>query len=416
MPSSVEQLSGTDAVHPGAGRPKALAVSTFFPWPLDHGDALRRLMFIEALAATTDLTVVCLERADTTDEHVAGLRERLAGVDIEVLPLWQAQMERPRARLVRLLRGVLTGRPPLLYQQWNPRLARRVAEISRSADFRLAVLVGSYAGVCADTVRADRVILDTSNVMTASELDAMRTLSTPLARLRAAVMLPMQYLYERRTFARVDRVVVTSDEEGRRLKRFFGDRPTYTLKSANYPQELAPGVDPAGRTLLWLSTFNYPPNWDGLLQFLNAAGPGLLANGWTLRVVGAGAVDAQVEQLRGFPFVDYQGYAESLADACDGVAAAVVPVWAGAGVKLKTLTFMGLGVPLLATPVALEGIAHEAAAWVAETPADFVTGLDRLTPDDLRAAAVRGRDVLDATFSKQSFDEGVARLVRESLG
>ena len=415
MPS-VERSSAPEPVGPGTGRPRALAVVTFFPWPLDHGDALRRLMFLEALAADTQLTVVALERADTTPEDVAGLRERLPGVEIEVLPLWQQRMDRASARLARLARGAVTGRPPLLYQQWHPELARRVAEISAASDFQLAVLIGSYAGVCADTVRARHVVLDTSNIMTASELDAVRTLSSPLAKLRAAVMLPMQYVYERRTFPRVDRVVVTSDEEGQRLRRFFGDRPTVTLKSANYPQETAPGVAPDGRTLLWLSTFNYPPNWDGLLRFLRAAGPGLAADGWTLRVAGAGASDAQVEKLRSLSFVEYVGFAESLADACDGVTAAVVPVWAGAGVKLKTLTFLGLGVPVVATPVALEGIPHEAAAWVAPTPEDFLTGLERLTPDDLRAAAVRGRQVLDENFSKASFDEGVARLVRDALG
>lgn len=415
MPSETEQSSVSESARPAAGRPRALAVVTFFPWPLNHGDALRRLMFLEALAATTDLTVVALERPDTTSEDVAGLRERLPGVEIEVLQLWQDRMDRPVARLRRLVRGVLSGRPPLLYQQWSPELVPRVAEITAATDFQLAVLIGGPAAVCVGSVRADRVVLDTSNVMTASELDAMRTLSSPKAKVRAAVMLPMNYAYERTTYPRVDRIVVTSDEEARRLRRFFGDRPTFTLKSANYPLSRAAGVDPGSRTLLWLSTFNYPPNWDGLLRFLNAAGRGLADGGWTVRVAGAGASDAQVERLRSFSFVDYQGYAESLTDACRGVAAAVVPVWAGAGVKLKTLTFMGLGVPVLATPVALEGIPHEAAAWVAATPRDFVAGLDRLTADDLRAAAIRGREVLDGHFSKKSFDQGVAQLVRDVL-
>ena len=210
---------------------------------------------------------------------------------------------------------------------------------------------------------------------------------------------------------------MTSEEERERLHRLFGVMPCTTIPSAvSPPQPVAPGIDHDSRTLLWLSTLSYPPNWDGLVRFLRATDEQLRRGGWTVRVVGADATPRQVEFLAAYPYVDYRGYVEQLADACAGVAAAVVPVWAGAGVKLKTLTLMSLGVPVIATPVALEGIPHDAAAVVAPTPEDFLTGLERLTPDDLRAAAVRGRQVLDENFSKASFDEGVARLVRDALG
>ena len=415
MPST-DGRAVPDLIQPeGGGRPRALAVVTFFPWPLNHGDALRRLMFLEALASETELTVVCLERSDTTPEDVAGLRERLPGVAIEVLPAWHRGTNRTRGRLGRLLRGLVTASPPLLYQQWHPELVSRVADISAGTKFSLAVLVGGAAGVCAGQVKADQVVLDMSNIMTASELDALVTLSSPVARLRALVTLPLNYALEKRVLRRVDQVVVTSEEESRRLRRFFGPRSTSTIKSATYPLEPAPGVDYSSKTLLWLSTFNYPPNWDGLLRSLRTNGPALEAGGYTLRVVGAGATDRQVERLRSFSCVDYQGYAEKLSDACDGVGAAVVPVWAGAGVKLKTLTFLGLGVPVLATPVALEGIPHEAAAWVAHRPSEFMEALQSLTPHGLREAAVRGREVLEAHFSQEAFAGSVTQLVREAV-
>lgn len=406
---------GPDPSPPRPNRPRALAVITFFPWPLNHGDALRRMMLLEGLWSVTDLTVVCLERADTTAQDIAAFEEQLPGARIIVLPLWHKGMSRTRSRVARVLRGLATARPPLLYQQWHPDLVHRVAELSREGEFELAVLIGGASAVCAGHVNAPHTILDTSNVMTASEIDALRTLSSISSRLRALVNIPLNYAYERRVLSRVDRIVVTSDEEGDRLRRFFGAKPSFTLRSTTYPHEAAEGVDVSSRSLLWMSTFNYPPNWDGLLRFLREAGAALQSAGFTLRVVGAGATDRQVEALKAFPCVDYRGYADKLTDACDGVAAAVVPVWGGAGVKLKTLTFFSLGVPVLATPVALEGIPQEAAAWVATTPDEFVEGLRVLTPDDLLRAAARGHALLEAQFSREAFMEGVARLVRESV-
>ncbi|WP_029430303.1 glycosyltransferase [Blastococcus sp. URHD0036] len=390
-------------------RPRALAVVTFFPWPLDHGDALRRFMVLEGLAATTDLTAVCVRRPDTTDAQVAELRDRLPGVHVLALAPWQRDLGTPAARLGRIVRGLSRATPPWVFRQWSPELDAALAEAGSGHD--LAVLVGEPGGLAAGRVHATRVIWDKSNVLTATDLDALSTVSSPIGKLRALTALPLHWAFERRVLRSVDEVVVTSAEERERLRRFFGDRPAAVLPSAVDAPPPAPGTDPAGRVLLWMSTLSYTPNWDGLQRFLRAAGPELERGGWTLRVVGAGGSAAQAEELAGHPAVDYRGFVPELADACAGVAAGVVPVWAGAGVKLKTLTLMALGVPLVATPVALEGIPHEAAAAVVRTPEDFAGALAGLTPQDLATAAARGRTVVEQQFSRAGFLRGVAELV-----
>ncbi|WP_139220535.1 glycosyltransferase family 4 protein [Trujillonella endophytica] len=263
----------------------------------------------------------------------------------------------------------------------------------------------------AGDVSARRVVWDKSNVLTASDLDAVRSVSSPVGKLRAAGNLPFHWVFERRVLHRVSEVVVTSDEEAQRLIRLFGDRPTTTIPSVAGAVQPAMTLDPTSRTLLWLGTLSYTPNWDGLMLFLRAAERQLRDGGWTVRVVGADADERQIEQLHGVPGVDFRGFVPDLADACEGVAAGVVPVWAGAGVKLKTLTLMSLGVPILATPVALEGIPHEVAARVVETPAEFGTALASLDAAELTAAAHRARSVMEQRFTAPAFSAAVAGLI-----
>ncbi|WP_448642076.1 glycosyltransferase [Geodermatophilus sp. URMC 63] len=387
---------------------------TFFPVPQDHGDALRRLMVLEGLASSTALTAVCVSRPGTTQRDVDDLRERLPGVELITLPLWQADPRRPAARARRVLRGIATASPPWTYRQWSPALGRQVASLCRTSPFDLAVLVGEPAGLCAPDVRATQVVLDKSNVVTASAVDALRTISSPYGKVRALASLPLSYVFERRVLKSVHRVVVTSDEEGRRLGRYFRAVPTTVVPSAVDPLPLAPGLDHGSRTVLWMSTFGYLPNWDGLLTFLRAAEPLLSSGDLTVRVVGTGATPQQVQRLTRFPGVDYRGFVEDLADACVGVAAAVVPVWSGAGVKLKTLTLMSLGVPLIATPVAMEGVPHDAAARVVRTPEELVIALTSLTPEALAEAARRARQVLEERFSRERFLRSVADLATGS--
>jgi hypothetical protein len=393
-------------------KPRALAVVTFFPWPQNHGDALRRFMFLEALASSTELTALCIERPETTADDVAELERHLEGARVVVVPPWQRDLRRHSSRAARVVRGLSTMTPPWIYRQWSAGLGRTVAQLSGDRPFDVAVLIGEPAGMYAREVRgAARVVWDKSNVLTASDIDALGTVSSPLGKVRALAGLPFSYVFERRVLRRVDEVVVSSEDERRRLHSCFGDVPTTTIPSAISPPSVADGIDFTSRTLLWLSTLSYTPNWDGLLQFLGAADDRLRRGGYTVRVVGADASAKQVDLLKTFPYVDYRGYVEHLDDACAGVAVGVVPVWAGAGVKLKTLTLMGLGVPLVATPVALEGIPHDVAARVADTPADFAVALDSLTPEALRDAAARARTILRDRFSRTVFSDAVAQLV-----
>jgi len=212
----------------------------------------------------------------------------------------------------------------------------------------------------------------------------------------------------------VDQVVVTSHEEAERLARYFGTLPTTVIPSAVAAPSELPHVDYQSRTLLWLSTMSYLPNWDGLLRFLQANHDFLHRDGYTIRVVGAGATRGQVETLRGFACVDYVGYAADLVTACDGVSAGVIPVWSGAGVKLKTLTMISLGIPVVATPVALEGIPHEVAARVATTPEGFADAIAGLDPLSLAEAAVRGTNVIRGRFSQCTFADAVRDLVHDA--
>ena len=394
-----------------APRPRVLAVSTFFPWPVDHGDAVRRSMVLQALAESAELTAVCVDRPGTTAADEVALRAALPGATVHRLPLRRARVTSLRARVARTARGLATLTPPWVYRREAPGLEELLAQEAATGQYDVVVLVGEPAGPAAPWARrvAPRVVWDKSNVLTASDLDALRTVSSLLGRVRALTTLPLSWVFERRVLAAVDEVWVTSREEDDRLHRVFGRRSRLVLPSTVAPRSPAAGLDPTSRTLLWVSTFGYTPNWDGLLRFLDAAGGALVAGGWTLRVVGAGATPAQEARLRATPAVDYRGFVADLAEACSGVAAGVVPVWAGAGVKLKTLTLMSLGVPLLATPVALEGIGPEAAAAVPETPADFVGALAALRPEDLIAAATRAAAVLEDRFTSEAFTAGVRR-------
>lgn len=111
--------------------------------------------------------------------------------------------------------------------------------------------------------------------------------------------------------------------------------------------------------ILWLGSLDYPPNVQGLVAFLRLAWPALRAArpGLVLEVVGSGP-----SQLLGDMRIDgvrFLGEVDDVRPALGRAGALVVPLVVGGGTRLKLLEAAALGVPMVATRVAAEGLALE---------------------------------------------------------
>lgn len=397
-------------------RPRILAVVSHFPMPQNHGDALRRLMVLQSLLPLGDLTAACVERRETSAQDLDALSAALPGAEILTGRLTRASGPTVVAKIARTVAGVLRLQPPWLDQQWSGGLRNRIqGAVRERGPFDAVVFVGEASGRYATIATGGRRAWDKSNVLIGSELNALQGIRSLPARLRALATLAFSFSFERRVLARTDAVWVTSEEEAERLRRYYRREASAVIPSMITPPDRVARIDPAARVVVWVSTFSYTPNWDGLLRFLSDNAASLTETGTIVRVAGAHASDAQERTLRAFPFVDFRGFVDDLAAVFDGASAAVVPVWSGAGVKLKTLTFLAHGVPVISTDVGMEGIPHSAAAAVVRTSQDFGDALRRLDPGELALAAERGRRLVLDEFSPAAFEQGIEAAMSDLL-
>ncbi|MCE4558046.1 glycosyltransferase [Roseateles cellulosilyticus] len=111
--------------------------------------------------------------------------------------------------------------------------------------------------------------------------------------------------------------------------------------------------------LLCVSNFNWPPNKQGIEWFLSQVMDRLPAS-YTLHLVGAGS-----ERYQRAGRVIGHGFVPDLSGMLASAKLFVAPVLSGAGVKIKNVTAMAAGLPLLTTTCGMEGIQDPAAAPVA---------------------------------------------------
>jgi hypothetical protein len=395
-------------------RRRICAVVSYFPFPQDGGDPVRVLMVLKALARISELTVAVVARPETGEREQAELRAALPSARIHVFQASPLGREGATGIPVRWSRAALRGVPPWIRTRFSPGLAGFLDELE-TGGLDLTVLIGEGPGVYLDRRRPGRWHWDKANVLTASARAEQEQAQGGLSGARARLMHNFARRFETSVLRHVTSVSVTSEDEAARLEAELGVKATFVLPSAAPAAQRLASLDLTGDSVLWLSSLSYECNWDGLTRFLNEGMPVLRAAGLRLRVVGSGATTAQTSVLRATDGVDFWGYVEDFAEACDGVRAAVVPIWSGAGVKLKTITLMRHGVPVFATGAAMESLPSELAVAVTEDAAELAARIVTAGAAELRRVSAGALEFIEANLSEQVFTGRATRLFQSLL-
>ena len=138
------------------------------------------------------------------------------------------------------------------------------------------------------------------------------------------------------------------------------------------------------KDLFFVGGYQHPPNVDAAQWFVREIWPLVRAElpDATFHLIGSKAPDS-VRALDG-DGVRFHGFVDSLEPWLDGCRLAVAPLRFGAGIKGKVNISMSRGQPVVATPMAVEGMFAEPGrdVLVAETAQDFAAQTVRLYRDE----------------------------------
>lgn len=330
---------------------KVLCVTNVFPLPPDNGGAVRVLGMLDALVAAHEVHVLALARPDAAPGLAGGLQERL-GHPVEVFPHPPAPADGVLPAVGRWREAIRRGAPPWIMEQQVPALAERVRILSRRTD--IVVALDDYAAAhLAAVAPGTPIVLDKHNVLGASVVAESRAFRGPGAWLRARLAIGLTRRFERRALERASAVVVTTPEEAGRLQALYRRSADAVLPTGVAVPSAS--REPECRTVGWVGLLDARASAAGLERFILDGWAPLAEDGCVLLV--AGRRTSVLPQLAGVPGVELLGHVECLDGFLSRLSAGVVPLWDGAGIKVKALTLMAAGVPVAATPVALEGIA-----------------------------------------------------------
>jgi glycosyltransferase involved in cell wall biosynthesis len=396
---------------------KILCIANLFPLPVDRGHAIRELGFLKALAAVHEIHVLTLERLDTGEDLVSDL-ETLLGARVEAFPHAPPGQPTKRAVALRWARSLLRGMPPWVLAESSVELLHRARVLA--PQFDRVFLMDDYSFAYAGALKGDTPIIGDKNSVLGSLLGPHRRVpGSWREQARHTLGLSLTRRFERRTAQHVDVVVATTHQEARRFNQLYGRLPEAIVPSA---VDLPPATSrrEGCRAVGWLGHMGYTPNTDGLVDFVQAGWAPMGGNGYKLLIAGAGEVPPQVRNLERFPGVEVLGYVDEVDQFLARLGAAVVPLWWGAGVKLKTLTLMGAGIPTVATPVALEGIEaeHGRHCLIADDPQQLSSALHSVLADQVLARRLRteGRRIVRERHTWDTVGPQLTAVVESAAG
>lgn len=361
-----------------------------FPYPVIGGDRLRIYQVCKALSTRFSLTLLSLCEAEV-ELHMSVPQDGIFDSIERVF------LSRQRSYLNALM--ALPGRTPMQVAYYRSgAFARAVQRLLPEHDAVLSHLIrcGEYVRSAAKPKileMTDAISLNYERVCSLNESTGFKGLvyRAEASRLKA---------YERQIIDDFNLSVLVSETD----KQFLvGESNNRVLVCSN-------GVDlrhlpfqtriDSGPVIVYIGNMTSVQNMDACLYFAKDVMPQIVQRlRATFRVVGKISND-NATRLRALPNVEVTGPVDDIARAVADARIGVCPVRLAAGVQNKVLEYMSLGLPVVTSPIGLEGFEArpEIDLLLADTPGQYVSQIERVWNDVSLATSLaqNGRAYVEA--------------------
>ncbi|HEU5399442.1 MAG TPA: glycosyltransferase, partial [Gammaproteobacteria bacterium] len=211
-----------------------------------------------------------------------------------------------------------------------------------------------------------------------------------------------------------DATIVVSPVEQKILSVEAPDANVHVVQLVIPEEPQGPGFA-TRRDLLFIGSYQHPPNVEAVLYFAREIMPLLLARipDFKLRIIGA-KPPAEIQALAG-SHVEILGFQRELAPFFDTCRVMVAPLRFGAGIKGKLGTSFSFGLPVVATSIAAEGMYLEDGRdlLIGDTPQDFADAVVRVYTDPMlwQKLSEAGRRVVRERFAPEVIRRGLVEVI-----
>ncbi|MHB1295237.1 MAG: glycosyltransferase family 4 protein [Anaerolineae bacterium] len=344
---------------------RILFLTQVLPYPLDSGPKIRGYYVLRYLAQRHEVTLVSFVRPDDRPEYVAHLESicrRVITVPIrrsharDAFAMVKAALQRLPIIIVRDEMAEMRATLQALAQ-------REVFDVIHADQTSMAqyALFAHALALREHPQARPRLVLDAHNALFRVYAQMQAHATGPLKRAYYWWEAHTFPGYEQDVYAHFDHITFVTERD----RALACGRPAFRVPTTTIPicidpaeeEPIAPAPQP--KLLTHLGTMFWPPNVDGVLWFAREVFPRVLAQVPDARLVVIGKrPPASVQELGHHPNIDILGYVADPREYLAQTAAFLVPLRAGAGMRVKILDGWRWGLPIVSTTLGAEDIAY----------------------------------------------------------
>ena len=362
-----------------------LFLTELLPYPLVAGPKIRIYYVLRELAARHRVTLLSFARPDDRAEDVAHLESFLDRV-------YTVRMRRSWAQNVRaVLASLVTGQPAIIHREEIGAMQRRVRALLATGEFDVVhadqIPMAQY-GLLGEGTPVRRV-LDQHNATFRIVERLARDEGKRLMRIFLEREARAFARYEAAVCQRYDHVTFVTEEDREAVVAQMPDRSLLgrsTVIPICIDTAAVPPVTPSAKPfrVTHVGSMYWPPNVEGLVWLMEEVWPKVRARipEAQLTLVGKNPSERILAWGRRHD-VDVPGYVEDLGPYLAETAVFIVPLHAGAGMRVKILDAWCWGLPIVSTTIGAEGIAIEEGEniLIADTPDSIAQAIVQVMSD-----------------------------------
>lgn len=375
--------SGDIACFPGrvsGDKPVVVIASSYLPFPLSHGGAVR----------------------------IYNLMKHAAHDFRQVLVAFAGELETPPRELLDICAEIILVRRHGTHYRRDTPLPDVVEEFA-SETFRATLkqavhrwkpdavqLEFTWMAQYADACPTAKTILVEHDITFDLQRQLLATTMDPAARLELEKQLAKWESFETTAWKAVDCVVTMSAKDGRMVT---GAKQLVCLPNGVDTARFQPSdAEPEPHRLLFIGSFAHLPNLLALEFFLRNVWP-LLGPGYRLHVIGGARNEYFADFYRGRvsvdlsqPGIEVEGFVADVRPAYQRAELVLAPLTASAGTNIKVLEAMAMGRAVISTTAGINGL-------------DLQSGADVIVTDSATEMAVKIRTLSGDRTARQAIEQ-----------
>lgn len=393
-------------------RKKILWVSHFLPYPAKGGAQIRSFNLIKELARHHDVSLFCLVYEDVVMNYFESLDAAISisekvfkelCIELTLVPI-----KRNKSKKMAFVKSLFSGESYSVSRLSVNFVKKELKKIIDQKKFDSVHLDTLSLCSLLDIFSGDRVVLNHHNIESLMMYRRAREQKNILMKLICYLDAWKIQKLEKYACATINAHIVCSDLDGARLEELYPAIKTITIPNGIDCSSVVNNRHPDGESLLFIGGLDWYPNTDAVRFLLNHVWPKISEKNKNLKldIIGKNPPSDVRELASQFINVKLHGFVDDIEPYYERAWLYICPIKDGGGTKLKVLDALAHGVPLIAHPVAMEGIdavsgVHYFQASAEQDFVDLIFDLHSKSPDFLHKVGLNGKDLI---FSKYDYD------------